>query len=378
MASPLYLTILIGPMVAVPAPKPLIDALVSAEVTVSAVGRSGFSLTFTLANNSPLQTLFMLTGGAPIPFLRVILVVTLGGLPQVIADGVIEHHEVTPDAMGGSSQLTIMGGDLTSVMDLVDFSGTPYPGMTPDVRVLTILAKYATFGIIPVVIPVVTPDVPVPVERIPAQKDTDLSYIQQLADDAGYVFYIEPGPAPGTNTAYWGPQVRIGIPQPALNVNMDTWTNVESLNFRYQPQSSVTPLVFIQDPTTKATLPITMPSLNPLDPPLGALIPLPQKVEQIKDTAKLTPAEALMAAIARNSQTSDVVSGDGTLDVLRYGQPLKARGLVGVRGAGIAFDGLHYVESTTHRISLGEYKQSFTLKRNGLVSTVPVVPGVAF
>src|ERR1700677_3899141 len=100
MASPLCLTILIGPMVAVPAPKPLIDALVSAEVTVSAVGRSGFSLTFTLANNSPLQTLFMLTGGAPIPFLRVILVVTLGGLPQVIADGVIEHHEVTPDAMG--------------------------------------------------------------------------------------------------------------------------------------------------------------------------------------------------------------------------------------------------------------------------------------
>jgi hypothetical protein len=378
MASPLYLTILIGPMVAVPAPKPLIDALVSAEVTVSAVGKSGFSLTFTLANNSPLQTLFMLTGGAPIPLLRVILVVTLGGLPQVIADGVIKHHEITPDAMGGSSQLTIIGEDLTAVMDLVDFSGLPYPAMTPDLRVLTILAKYAAFGIIPVVLPVVSPDVPIPVERTPSQKDTDLSYIQQLANDAGYVFYIEPGPAPGTNTAYWGPQVRIGIPQPALNVNMDTWTNVESLNFRYEPQSSVTPLVYIQEPITKTTIPIPMPSLNPLDPPLGALIPLPQKIEQIKDTAKLTPADALMAAISRSSQTSDIVSGDGTLDVLRYGQPLKARGLVGVRGAGTAFDGLHYVESTTHRIKLGQYKQSFTLKRNGLVSTVPVVPAVAF
>jgi hypothetical protein len=378
MASPLYLTILIGPMVAVPAPKPLIDALVSAEVTSSAVGKCGFSLTFTLANSSPLQTLFMLTGGAPIPLLRVILVVTLGGLPQVIADGIIKHHEVTPDAMGGSSQLTIIGEDLTAVMDLVDFSGMPFPGMAPDVRVLTILGKYAPFGIIPVVIPVISPDVPVPVERTPTQKDTDLSYIQQLAADAGYVFYIEPGPAPGTNTAYWGPQVRIGVPQPALNLNMDTWTNVESLSFRYEPQSSVTPLVFIQEPISKTTIPITMPSLNPLDPPLGALIPTAQKIEQIKDTAKLTPAEALMAGIARGSQTSDVVSGDGTLDVLRYGQPLRARGLVGVRGAGIAFDGLHYVESTTHSIKLGQYKQSFTLKRNGLVSTVPVVPAFAF
>ncbi len=137
-------------------------------------------------------------------------------------------------------------------------------------------------------------------------------------------------------------------------------------------------MVYIQEPITKTTIPIPMPSLNPLDPPLGALIPLPQKIEQIKDTAKLTPADALMAALSRSSQTSDVVSGDGTLDVLRYGQPLKARGLVGVRGAGTAFDGLHYVESTTHRIKLGQYKQSFTLKRNGLVSTVPVVPAVAF
>jgi hypothetical protein len=46
---------------------------------------------------------------------------------------------------------------------------------------------------------------------------------------------------------------------------------------------------------------------------------------------------------------------------------------VGVRGAGPAFDGLYYVKSVTHRIKRGEYKQSFKLSRNGLVSTVPTV-----
>jgi len=44
-----------------------------------------------------------------------------------------------------------------------------------------------------------------------------------------------------------------------------------------------------------------------------------------------------------------------------------------VRGAGPAFDGLHYVRSVTHKIKPGEYKQSFELSRNGLLSTVSTV-----
>jgi hypothetical protein len=378
MGSPLYLTLLVGPVEVVPAPKPLMDALTSVEVNVSATGKSGFQLNFTLANSSPLQLFFLLSMGAPIPLIRVILVATFGGLPQPIMDGMVKHTEVVPDAMQGSSKLVVTGEDLTAVMDLIDFSGLPFPGMTPDLRVLTILGKYAMFGIVPAVIPVITPDVELPVSRIPTQKGTDLAYIQQLAKEAGYVFYIQPGPLPGMNTAYWGPQIKIGVPQAALNVNMDTWTNVESLNFRYEPQTAVTPVVFIQDQTSGVVLPLPIPGVNPLDPPLGAVVPVPQKIEELKDTAKLPPAQAIMQGLARASETADVVTGDGTLSVLRYGGILQARQLVGVRGAGLAFDGLYYVESTKHQIKLGEYKQSFTLKRNALISNVPVVPTAPF
>ena len=209
-------------------------------------GTSGFQLTFTLANRSPLQTLFLLASGAPIPMLRVILMATTGAMPQVLMDGVITHHEFTPDAMRGSSTLTITGEDLSAVMNQIDLSGLPYPGMSPDLRVLAILAKYSVFGVVPMVIPAIAPDVPIPIDKIPTQKGTDLAYIRQLAKEAGYVFYIDPGPLPGVSTAYWGPQVKIGVPQPALNVNMDTWTNVESLSFRYEPQTAVMPIVFIQ------------------------------------------------------------------------------------------------------------------------------------
>ena len=52
---------------------------------------------------------------------------------------------------------------------------------------------------------------------------------------------------------------------------------------------------------------------------------------------------------------------------------LRAPGVVGVRGAGHDYDGLYYVQEVTHDIAPGSYKQSFTLTREGLGSTVPSV-----
>ena len=47
------------------------------------------------------------------------------------------------------------------------------------------------------------------------------------------MFYVDPGPVPGISIAYWGPEIKFGVPQPALNVNMDALTNVESLSFSF-------------------------------------------------------------------------------------------------------------------------------------------------
>ncbi len=358
MVSPLYLTLLVGPMEPLPAPKPLADALVSVEVHESATGRSGFQLTFTLADKGILETFFLLAGGAPLPILRVVLMATFPGIPQVLIDGVVLHTEVQPDAMSGSSKLIVTGEDLAAMMDLIDFSGLPYPGMSSDIRVLTILAKYAAFGVIPEVIPVPAPDIPIPMLQIPTHKKTDLKYIETLAHEVGYVFYMVPGPLPGTSQAYWGPQMRLGIPQTALNVNLDTWTNVESLNFRYEPKNSVLPIVFIQDPFTKVNIPIPIPPVTPFNPPLGAYVPVPQKIEPLTDTAKLNPAQAIMRGFARSVESADVMTGEGT--------------------AGLPWDGMHYVDKATHRIKPGEYKQSFVLKRNALIANTPVVPSFPF
>lgn len=374
MLKGLYLTLMIGPVVPVPVPQVVLDALTGVQVTTTAGARSGFQLTFTLSNRSPLHTLFLLSGGASIPMIRVILVATVNGIPDVLIDGVMTNHQVSPGADPGHSTLTVTGEDLSLVMDQIPFDGFPFPAMSPEARVAVIIAKYAIFGMVPMVIPSILTDVPVPVEQIPRQQGTDLAYIQQLAKEAGYVFYITPGPAPGMNVAYWGPEVKVGIPQPALNINMDAYTNVDSLSFNFNPQSPTLPILFIQEPITKTPIPIPVPDVSLLNPPLGLVSGIPQKVEFITDTAKLSPVKAALTGLARASKTADAVTGSGSLDVMRYGRILKARQLVGVRGAGMLFDGLHYVRSVTHTIKRGEYKQSFNLARNGLVSTLPRVP----
>jgi hypothetical protein len=81
----------------------------------------------------------------------------------------------------------------------------------------------------------------------------------------------------------------------------------------------------------------------------------------------------MLLGLGQTAQASDSVSGSGQLDVLRYGHILKARQLVSVRGAGLAYDGFYYVKSVTHNLKRGEYKQSFSLARDGMISLTPQV-----
>jgi hypothetical protein len=291
---------------------------------------------------------------------------------------VITNHSIAPGDKGSNSTLTITGEDLTALMNQSDWSGFPFPACPAEARVALILAKYALFGVIPLIIPSVLIDVPLPIDQIPSEQGTDLDYIRALANRVGYVFYIDPGPVPGVSKAYWGPQIKFGPVQPALNADMDAYTNVESLHFNFDQQQNKIPTVYIYNQQTGVSIPIPIPPITPLNPPLGLIPPLPTNIPPdlapVRDDLSKRPIpQAIMIGLATASQWADAVTAEGSLDVTRYGGVLKARQLVGVRGVGPAFDGLYYVKNVTHKIKRGEYKQSFTLTRNGLVSTVPTV-----
>lgn len=374
----IQLTLLMGPVIPVPAPRLVVEALQSVTVTTAAGSSSGFQMQFGFNSSSELNTIFLiapaLSSSVATPPLRVILIVTIKGMPTPLFDGVVTNIQVQPGVNGNAGTVNVTGDDLTRVMDTQQWDGLPFPAMPIAARVALICAKYAAYGIIPLPIPEIFLDVPIPIDKIPAQQGTDLEYINQLAAEVGHVFYIESGPVPGINIAYFGPEIKVGVPQPALNLDMGPHTNVESMSFSFDPTKGVLPIVFIQNQMTRIPIPLPIPNLNPLQPPLAAVSTSISNIKILKDTAKMSPAKALSKGLTEAARSQDSVSAQGSLDVLRYGRLLKARKLVGVRGAGLAYDGLYFVKSVTHTLKAGEFKQSFELSRNGLISLTPRVP----
>jgi len=370
MLKGIQLTLMIGLAKPTPVSRSVLDALTSAEVTTDVDGPSGFQLKFELSNRSPLQSMFLLAGSSIPKIMRVVLVATINGTPDVLVDGVMTDHQVTPGE-NGRSELVVSGDDLTRLMDYGELSGLPYPAMPSSARIAIILAKYLVFGVTPKIVPPFYLDVESPFDHVPIHQGSDLAYVKLLASMVGYTFYIEPGPQPLQSTAYWGPEIKTGAPQPSLAVNMSAHTNCESLRFQLNSESRVQPYITVHEPITKLPIPIPIPTnLNIFNSPLARITLVPKKLAKVEDTSKLTFTKALLRGFAAASSSSDAVRGDGQLDVARYGRILRARRLVGVRGAGEAFDGLYYVRKVTHQISREQYKQSFSLSRDGLVSTV--------
>jgi hypothetical protein len=374
MLKGINLTLMIGPAVPIPAPKSVMDSLSSVQVT-SGKDKSGFQLTFSVSKNSPLLKTMLPFGYFDPMITRVIIVATVGGFPNVLIDGIVTRQEISPSSQPGESTLTITGEDLSVMMDVVEII-RPFPAMNDTAKLYVVLAPYAMFGVVPLVIPPLFDEFVSPTEKIKSQKTTDLVFINSLAAQHGYVFFIEPGPLPGQSIAYFGPNIRIPIPQPALNVNMDAHTNVESLSFSLDGMTKEVLIVTILDPIThKIPIPIPIPNVSIFQPPLGLRPTPPAKIKFFRKGGDKSLTKVLGETVGHMLKgNASAITGSGSLDVLRYGRVLRSRMLVGVRGASLAYDGLYYVDSVTHNIKHGEYKQSFSLSRDGLISKTPKVP----
>jgi hypothetical protein len=376
----IHLTLLIGPAVPVPAPFDLTEALESVQVTHSDQGRSGFQLTFKVGRSGPLDLVDypLLLNPLLRPFNRVILVVLFNTTPQVLMDGCITRTQLSPGADPGGSTLVVTGEDISIMMDLEE-KKAEHPAQSEAIIATVTLLQYMQYFLLPpMVIPPPALEVPSPTARIPAQHGTDLKYLQELARRFGYVFYVSPGPLPGQNKAYWGPPVRAGIPQPALSVNMGPQTNVNSISFSYDALAPTTVMDVVQDSDLNFSFPVialTNTRIPPLVSQPSPIFNLPNvRQSLLRDTSNLTITRAFSRAQAQVDESVDkVVTATGELDALQYGQMLEPRGLVGVRGVGFTNDGFYYVQSVSHSIKKGEYKQRFTLTREGTGALTPVV-----
>jgi hypothetical protein len=400
------LALMIGQKIALPAPRVLIEALSSVEVTHNDQERSGFQLVFQVGRSGPRDIMDYKQLMNPMllkAFNRVVIVIHFRLLPEVLMDGVITNIQLSPGDQPGSATLTVTGEDLSILMDRDNDKNSPWPSLGDDNIVRLIVAKYGQYGIVPLVSTPPSTNIDSPTRHVRVQQTSDLEYIKCLAARQGFVFYIEPGRLPNMSTAYWGKPVRTGQPQKALSVNMGPDTNVESINFDYNALGPTLIVGKIQDSeTNKATAIRTAVSKrSPLtrQPALVANQPnvrksrLPVTREEARrqaemsrtsgaqtgcceasDISGLTQARATARAQSIvDGSTDNVVTATGELNAVVYGTFLRAHGRVGLRGAGESYDGDYYVKSVTHSIRKGEYKQRFTLTREGTGTLTPLV-----
>ena len=372
--SKVNLSLKLGKAIPTSAPLEIMEALKSAQITQQDQGPCTFQLTFNADRTGGFSSDYPILSS---PLLkatnRVLISVFIDSQETVLMDGFITNVEITHSSSSGSATMTVTGEDVSVMMDLIELS-FEYPGLGDALIADAVLVKYAALGVIPVVIPPVGAPVSDPLENTPQQNDTDRNYLNYLASQNGYIFRVRPG-TPMVNYAYWGPLIKVGIPQKVLNVNLGPATNVDDINFNYDALKPYLVHGMIQDGEPEEedlpVLTLQATRLQPMAKYDGLTVNQPFVKNNIFTDPRLGYTMGLIEAqMATTRSTDDVVTGSATVDTLRYGSIVETPGAIPVRGMGDSFDGNYYVSQVQHTISMGEYKQNLTLQREGIGSLI--------
>lgn len=359
--------LLVGRTLLAPAPKSIIDAIQSIEIKSRERG-DGFQIQLG-ASKERSADFTVRAGGLLDPPARVVVVVELGLVQEVICDGVVLHYQLTASDMPGRSTFSVSGEDIGAIMGFGDPPAT-HPNQSDSTIVTKLLGGYASYGIVPMVTS--TANVPDQTSRIPSQRESNLAYIRRLASKNKFVFYTEPTSAPGTSNAYWGPQKRATALQPTLTVGLGAAANVEGgLHFTFDALESSSVSASTIDLSSKQVVQVR--SRPEAAGQLAARPFEPLRKEWSSACAQLDAGDAADRASGMAARGRDPFTVSGEVDALRYGGVLRARRLVAVRGAGTEFDGTYRVTEVTYSLRRGQFRQRFTLARDGWGPTSPTV-----
>lgn len=369
------LSLLIGGTPPTPAPAALMDAMVRLTIRSTDEGPSGFELNAQtgLVSGALRARYDLLEEPRIAPGNRMVVTVRIGARLGVLADGIITRTTITPSNQAGDSLLTIMGEDLSILMDRQEKQRT-FEALDPVNVVRTVLASYAAYGVRPTVEAPSPLQTPSPLEPAIVQRESDLAFVRRLGERYGFTFYMEPGQVPGVSNAYWGPRGRTQANLSPLLVNVGPATNVESFEATRDPIAVAAVGVLAQDPTDGALI----DSESELGSEASATVGSPSALQGrriLAGTSGLRAGE--IEARVSGQATRSARRGlevRGSVDAVRYGDFLRAHRRVEVVGAGAGVNGEYDVSEVDHTIRIGSFIQSFRLTR---ASADAGTPGLA-
>jgi hypothetical protein len=372
----------IGPLLPGPAPGQIMRALRGVEVSQGDSAPSGFQLTFLAEQVDASADDFAIVANSLLqPGQRVLIRVQVNGIPTTLIDGFVTQTHFVPANGPADSTFVVTGEDVSVKMDMVSYS-REFPSLPDDLIVGVILAPWLAMGIVPAIMPTATGLVPY--DHVPQQSGTDRATVQLLAAQNGYVFYVSPSSTPFTNYAYWGPPQRSGSPGAVLDVTVGPSSTVDSIQFGYDSLAPTTFFGLVLETTVDPYIPLPLLTVESTRVPALATQPAltPEKLISLQTRKELwqdqgvDPIRSLLLAQSTTDRSTDnVVTGTCEAQTTRLGQVVSAPGVVGVRGTGTDYDGLYYLKSAVHRMTLEaneqwDYRQTFTITREGVGTTV--------
>jgi len=197
------------------------------------------------------------------------------------------------------------------------------------------------------------------------QRGTDIQFLQSLAQRNGYECYVELNPETGQVEGHFHkPRLQL-TPQGVLSINMGDATNVNSFHASFDMLQSTTAKasnVDVHSHDEQST-----DSDSGEDKSLGSASTVPSDNPRqvlLSGTGLSDTGELQTAAQAEVDRSAFSITAEGELNTVVYGDVLRAKRPVLVRGAGRQFSGIYYVQRVTHSFTGDGYTQHFSLKRN--------------
>jgi hypothetical protein len=366
-----------GPVVA-PAPLNAMESIEEIEVRQSMIGDSGFKLSLHAGRNGPLGLL------GP-PFVkdtrfqrgaRIVVTMWNGIKPTPIFDGIITKTQYMPGSGENEGRYIMLGRDLTWLMRR-EQKRAQHPAQDETIIANVITAAYATYGIVPVVMPPMVIDPPIPVDRVPQQTCSDWAYLCAMAGRHGHKVFLDPGPVPGVSQLYFGPVPRPGLPQKPISVNLGPMSDAYEVNVEHDGETLTAARAKVQDRATGQVTELQIPTSTntPQSLLVEALTQMGNTNTKEITTSGLNSAQVLARLMAEvNTPAEKVIKVTGTIDNTRYNAILKPFHSVQIRGLGMIYNGIYTVAEVRHVIKPGDYTQTFKLHGDGLYPIVPMVP----
>ncbi len=261
----------------------------------------------------------------------------------------------------GSSTLEVVAMDSTVLMNLEE-KVRPWPDMADSDIASTIYGEYGFSAQVDQTQPTRQE-----VDRTVMQRGTDIQFLRELARRNGYESYVE------FNTDTSQVEGHFHLPrvdqtsQGILSVNMGTATNVNSFqskNDMIRPATAVANNLQISDQSDQNS-DASDSALTNLGDSTTVTSDRPRRV-LISNTGLSETGELQTYAQAVVDRSAWAIRAEGELSTVTYGNILRAKRPVNVRGVGRQFSGTYYVEKVLHRISDEGYTQKFSLRRNAL------------